>query len=306
MHLLTSLVKFKSDIDNNINQLSLRDSISDKISILKNIPDPIKNRFTLNDIHEQYQKLLSDSENIIENLKKLSTDVTKEIVAISERMFCSEDYHNKWTGYPSDKALTYDSWELFSYRMNQYSDWRFPGLVIDPCDKKVIDKLVASDPLYVLTKDIDTVTKMIEAYPLLYQKRLLIYNEEDMMSFLPKNQFGVIALFDVFNQLTLPKIKSYLKKLLPLLRPGGYIIFTYNNCDIEEMSARAVDWNIPYASQTLIENMLNDLKFNIISFRDRPTGDAVIPYMSWVEISKPGELTTVKRSQAIGEIILKK
>lgn len=306
MHLLTSLVKFRNDIDKNIIDLSLNKAINDKITLLKNIPDPIKNRFTLSDIHEQYHTLLVDADNIIQNLKTLSDTVTKEILAISEKMFCSEDYHNKWLGFSGREAINYDSWPLFSYRMNQYSDWRYPGMVVDPCNKLVIDKLVSSDPLYILTKEIDQAKELVSDYPNLYQQRLLIYNEEDMFQYLPKDQIGVIALFDMFTNLTLPKIKSYLKKLLPLLRPGGVIIFTYNNCDIEEMSQRAVDWAIPYASKTTIQNIINDLKVDLISFKDRPTGDPFVPYMSWAEIRKPGELTTIKRSQPIGEIVLKK
>src|SRR6056300_204997 len=125
-------------------------------------------------------------------------------------------------------------------------------MVIDPWNKLIIDKLVSSDPLYILTKDIDQTKEIVSVYPNLYQQRLLIYNEEDMFQYLPKDQLGIIALFDVFTYLTFPKIKSYLRRLLPLLSPGGVIIFTYNNCDIEEMSQRAVDWIIPYAGRTTI------------------------------------------------------
>ena len=306
MHLLTSLVKFRNQIDKSIFNLSLDNDIHNKITLLNNIDEPIKNRYTLNEIREQYQKLLKDSNTILDNLKTLSDNVTNEIKVVSDKMFCSEDYYAKWTGGPGQEAIEYDAWELFQYRINQYSDWRYPGLIINPYSKKIIDALVASDPLYILSNHIDLVNELISNYPIQYQKRLLIYNErEDFQQQLPKNQFGVVVIFGEFNHLSLTAIRSYLKKLFLLVRPGGSIIFTFNNCDIEEITPLAVNWTIPYASKTAITDIVKDIGFDIVCFKDRPTHDPCVTYMSWVEITKPGILTGVKRAQPIGEVCKK-
>jgi hypothetical protein len=80
------------------------------------------------------------------------------------------------------------------------------------------------------------------------------------------------------------------------LRPGGVILFTYNNSDIGVGAAYAESCFMSYVPRSMLVPMCESIGFELIDHRDYD------PNISWVEFRKPGELKTIKASQALGEI----
>jgi hypothetical protein len=188
--------------------------------------------------------------------------------------------------------------------MHQYSDWRYPGLQYNVRDKKYIDCMTASDPLYITSEIAEDAKQTIKDYPELYQSRLRIYNNSDWDS-LPINQFGFVLVWNYFEYRSMVEIEEFLIKITPLLRPGGVLMFSFNNCDLYE-SARAAEKELMnYNSAYDIKNICSNLGYEIISFNDAVTHGFECPWISWAEIKRPGELTTTKAHQALGQIIPK-
>ena len=80
------------------------------------------------------------------------------------------------------------------------------------------------------------------------------------------------------------------------LRPGGVILFTYNNCDMPAGASYAETYFMSYVPKSMLMPMCESLGFEIIYSQDFE------PAMCWVELRKPGKLRTVKAHQALGEI----
>ena len=51
--------------------------------------------------------------------------------------------------------------------------------------------------------------------------------------------------------------------------------------------------------------MVVDLGFDIINFTDLATNDNELTWVSWAEVKKPGNLTSVKKSQSVGQVLSK-
>jgi hypothetical protein len=112
---------------------------------------------------------------------------------------------------------------------------------------------------------------------------------------LPTNQFGLIVAWNTFNNLPLSMCEQVLKQLLELLRPGGTLLFTYNDCD-NAYNIRTFEQNFrQFTPGSILSRTAQDLGYNI-RFRTRSIH-------GWMELRKPGRLETIRGGQALGRVI---
>ena len=74
------------------------------------------------------------------------------------------------------------------------------------------------------------------------------------------------------------------------------MLFTYNNCDIPAAAGYAENYFMSYVPKSMLIPLCESLGFEVVQTQDFE------PAVSWIELKKPGTLTTVKASQALGEI----
>jgi len=185
-------------------------------------------------------------------------------------------------------------------RINLYSNWKYPGLEIGCRDGEWTKYLVASDPLYLVDTHQDFLDKTVNQYQAEYQRRLRTYliNNNDY-GILPQKQFNFVFSWNYFNYKSLETMKHTLKQVYNLLKPGGVFMFSYNNGDLASAAAYAESYFMSYIPKSMLLPMIQNLGFEILLSKDYE------PAVSWLEIRKPGELSTVKGHQALG-VILKK
>lgn len=182
-------------------------------------------------------------------------------------------------------------------RLGQYISWKHPGLEIGPGDGEWTEYLVGMDPLYL----VDIHEEFLDATKIkfhhIYQKRLRTYkiSHGDLTS-LPKEQFGFVFSWNVFNYFSLDTIKLYLEQLKPLLKPGGVVMFSYNNCENYKSAEMFEGHYMTYVPNRELVAIIKDLGYEIITSRDEPT------LTSWVEIKLPGELESNRAGQTLGKI----
>lgn len=183
-------------------------------------------------------------------------------------------------------------------RIFQHSLYKYPALELGCRDGEFTQHLIASDPLYIADVHTEFLTSAVSMFPEEYQARVRKYLIKDNnIQGLPENQFGFIFSYNFFNYLSFDSIKQLMISAHKWLRPGGTIIFTYNNSDIGVGAAYAESYYMSYVPRSMLVPMCESLGFELIDHRDYD------PNISWVEFRKHGALTTVKASQALGEIM---
>ena len=117
-------------------------------------------------------------------------------------------------------------------RLHYYVSWQHPGLEIGPGDGQWTPHLVAMDPLYLIDVHQEFLNNTVNNFQEPYRSRLRPYLiKHASLHTLPTEQFGLIFSWNTFNYFNLRFIEHYLGNLMPLLKPGGVIMFSYNNCE---------------------------------------------------------------------------
>jgi len=331
---LYSLTQYKRDLTKLIDELTLESIILEKARLIKDFHsnqsylsvDNLRFDSNIGEILNSYNLLVTTSNDNISQIKQLIDHVSTVIDQIAGELLNREDYKNKWSieRISSGSILpTNEEFEqLLSLKIASYCDWRFPAIIIGrylgqndikkidgwqkyPNVQDKLNAMVASDPLYIVG-GLDQVKESIGHFPEAYQNRLRLYSfDNNDFDRLPQAQFGFVLCWDYLNYLNEESIEHYLTSIIKLLRPGGSVIFSYNNCEYLE-SANLVETNrAVWTTETGITSLLTKVGYTIVKTNNYPLGDVENTVISFIEAHKPGELTTAKMSQAMGQIVQK-
>jgi SAM-dependent methyltransferase len=104
-----------------------------------------------------------------------------------------------------------------------------------------------------------------------------------------------VLITDFFDYKPLEIIKKYLLELLNVLRPGGVIMFTYNNCELPE-AIKNVELRLSsYLPKRYIIPFIESIGYEVLYSNNKNN-------ISWVEIKKEGTMTSLRGGQALAQI----
>jgi len=192
--------------------------------------------------------------------------------------------------------------EYLQSRLKALGDWRYPGLCIRPGLEDFVKIMVPLDPLYLVDQSSELLAPSVQQFDIQYQRRLRQYTVNDyrstpILESLPDDQFGVIFIYNFFNYKPLPTIERYLQELYHKLRPGGTVIMTYNNCDRAHAVGLAERNFMMYTPLRLLQPIVDRIGYTNMTNRSC-NGD-----FDLLEMSRPGELSTIRGGQTLAKII---
>jgi len=315
---LSYLVEYKDDI----NKLSLS---NDKKELMSNLNAMLKilNRpgfftYYLNlNLKEEAKKQVKTIENEIKKFENLLSEfksTTADFLRMEEKSYLNQSYQMYERAKEQDDSVYILDRTLFHtliYRdeiedkfinlIRKYSNWKHPGMFIRPEHGKFVNEMTASDPLYVVDEKLELLepVKKIWSSEYLNRVRFSIINDDDHSIFknIPKEQLGFVTAMNFFNHKPIEVIKIHLTEIFKLLKPGGVVLFTFNNCNLP-LAVRNFEKSLySYTPETLLSPLIEMLGFDIIDiFNDEKTN------VSWLEIKKPGNLTSLRGGQCLGKI----
>lgn len=201
-------------------------------------------------------------------------------------------------------ALSQDAEQVILGRMQSNSDWKYPGLVIRPGQEKFIESLVSFDPLYIVDTDYDLLRPALDRFPPAYQRRLRTYvinerEDEDILAKIPDDQFGMCLVYNFFNYKPFEVIKQYLQEIFKKLRPGGTLYMTINDCDRAHCVSLVEKKFTCYTPGGMLRDLAISMGYEqIFTYTDGSN-------LCWVELRKPGTLTSLRGGQTLAKVLLK-
>jgi hypothetical protein len=189
-------------------------------------------------------------------------------------------------------------------RLQTYTDWKYAGLVIRPYHSPWIEDLVALDPMYFVDTHKGLMYPVTGQFPPEYQRRLRCYvidefSNRPIFEALPQQQFGFVYSFDYFNFRPLEVIKKYLSEIFGLLSNGGTFFFSFNDCDRQGGVVWAEKHFCCYTPARLIYEHAVEVGYEIVR------KEIVDAASTWVELKKPGQLTSIRGGQCLAGIFKK-
>jgi len=177
-----------------------------------------------------------------------------------------------------------------------YNDWRWAGVDLNPSTGIHTKNMLSCDPLYLYTGNITDNEEIKNKFNNFFaEKRLLFYDDIEK---LPQGQIGFACSMNCYEFRPIDPIKEEMKKVFNLLCPGGFYIFTYNDC---EQEAQLDFLNGPGAYRTYNTKTLMTSLVEMIGFDIEKHGCWANSH-SWMVIKKPGDRTSTKLSGALVKI----
>ena len=305
---LYNLVSFKHkllqalDSTATINELSrLRDRVA---NIRFQVPEmDVANAEYVNDLVMFYDDLIKKAAEPNESIKIHLKQLDEQINAITYKLFAGnyelEERYGSVDSVRNNRRIYVreDIEDTIKQRILLHTSWRYPALEIGCRDGEWTQFLVAADPLYIMDRHPEFIASTVSKFPEEYQRRLRQYPlVNHNLSALPAGQFNFVFSWGYFNYVSMDTIKQYLRQVYIALRPGGIFMFSYNNGDTPSGAGMAENFAQTYMPKSMLIPLCESIGFNDITEYD------IDPNISWLEISKPGNLSTIKAHQVLGEI----
>jgi len=309
---LSNFIKYKNTVDSvefDSDKKLLETKLSEKIENLKKFPFDQQ----LTEKIEKEKQTIIDSFKDIEILLNNFKSNTESYIRHEEIKYMSESYRQYEEGssdtpeYLLDRALFHALIyrdEIKSYlksRIKSLSSWKHSAVFIRPEHGEYLKEIIDSDPMYIVDESEEMFGPIKQMWNDQYQGRLryniIDENRERIYRNIPKNQMGLIVAFNYFNHKPFEIIRQHLTELYDLLKPGGSLIFTYNNCNYPLAVKNFEQGLYSYTPGALIEPAVELIGFEIVeSYNDESTN------VSWLEVKKKGKLTSIKGGQTLAMI----
>lgn len=258
---------------------------------------------------DQIQQRVLDFNSTIEELK----ESINGLIAQYEPSYFANSYqlYDQEMQYDSTEhilnrrlKLTRIQREYLLARLLPYSDWRFPGMIIRPGLEEWIDHLVALDPMYLVDESWELLDPVKTKFHDNYLNRLRMYKIDEyrgyeesrgLLSGLPVGQFGFCLAYNFFHYKPFEVMKIYFKEIYHMLRPGGVLALTFNDCsrpggvDLSERNFAC------YTPSELVLSYAISLGFFV---KEQSHINAAV---TWLELQKPGEISTLRGGQALAK-----
>ena len=317
---LQQLVDFRNSLRSSIKTDSIHTEIK---TLIKTISDISAHSLTddfkqsSDNIIESYNNLLVQVDAPLVDVKQLLDQVEEKILQQSQKFFTAsyavelqiEEIenltqnlrgHRHWRNIRLDYDDSPDQHMLGVIQQN--CSYQYPVLEIGCRDGEWTKHLVAGDPLYVAEYTEEFLHNAVHQFTKQYVPRVRQYLVKDnTIHGLPENQFGFIFSYNFFNYLAFDTVKEWMRKIHTWLRPGGVIMFTYNNADFGYGASRAESGTQSYCPMSLLVPMCESIGLEYYQHKDYVDINSYNPF-SWIQFKKPGELSTIKVAQALGQI----
>lgn len=257
------------------------------------------------DIEHRYHKFLATVSGLKDQLREQIRSRQPAMFQESQRLYEQEMIFEtaEWILNRKFQATNAGINDLRT-RIRNYGDWRLPGMIIRPAKETFIEEMVPLDPLYIVDTMPELTKPSVEQFTPEYQRRLRVYTVNDyksqnILEQLPDNQFGFIFAYNFLNYKPISVIERYMREFARKLRPGGHVVFTYNDCDRSQGVGLAEQGFMCYTPGSMVRDLVRNAGLEIEE-------NKIDDYdLAWMDVKKPGDIVSRRGAQTLAKIIPK-
>lgn len=310
---LSELVAYR----NQLNRLHIEDArtkVDLDISHIKHLInnkdfDPNNLKQQVQDKHHEIHQKFDEFIKLIEQAKREA----QEEISLKEEYWLNETHrlYSQEMVHDSDEhilnrrpALSDEQDNIIRARIKNFSNNLHPGMIIRPGLETFIQDMVSFDPLYLVDRSEGMLFPSTFEFPEQYRRRLRPYivDEYDsapILGKLPDNQFAMCLAYNFFNFKPLQVIERYLDEIFAKLKPGGRLMMTFNDCDNEKAVRLAESYYACYTPGRMVKEIAQRIGYEIYFIWNDGSPS------TWIELQKPGTLTTLRGGQALAKVVHK-
>jgi len=309
---LSELIAFKNELDK-LSALPAQRSADGEINkitqMVESFPLTVPSVAALVQGRAEIEQKFAEFENQLNELKQ----TIKKEIATTEQPWFAESYRlyeqemNNETFEDligRQTKLSAETEEFYRARLIRYTGWKHSAMIIRPGAEDYINIMVSCDPLYLVDTRHELLKPAITLYNETYQRRLRPYviseqSDRKILGQLPDGQFGLVFAHNFFNFRPFEIMRQWLTEIYQKLKPGGMLLMTINDCDRYKAVISVENRFCCYTPGYLVLELAQSLGFEV-EFTWNDDGP-----VSWLELKRPGELTSVRGGQSLAKIIPK-
>jgi hypothetical protein len=179
---------------------------------------------------------------------------------------------------------------------NNNSAWQHPMMLwhMDRYDK--LESAYGYYPIYVVDKWLDTSVRIRGMVTPQQERKIRIYDLDRLMQ-VPTDCMAMVISKNHFTHCSDSAFCKELPYLAKALRPGGILGFNYNDCEVSGCASMFENSMRSYQEGSKVRQLLEDAGLRITRHQYLD-----VPKTVWLEAVKPGDLDSIKRSEALGII----
>jgi hypothetical protein len=123
--------------------------------------------------------------------------------------------------------------------------------------------------------------------------------DHEILEKVPNEQIGLCLVYNFFEFKPFEIVRKYLTEIFQKLKPGGTLIMTFNDCDRDKAVKLAEQHYACYTPGAMVQQFAATVGYDqVFSWNNNgPT--------TWLELRKPGTLTSLRGGQTLAKIHLK-
>lgn len=198
--------------------------------------------------------------------------------------------------YPNDEESVFYCKNI----MQASCDWTDACLLYQMNDFNLED-FVGFYPLYIVDKfKNDLINKLSNLSIAGNLRKIRIYTPDESYDCLPKEAIGMIVSRNHFTHTNKFFYEIELKLLTSLLKPGGTLMFNFNDVETAEGALLVESKMRSYQTKTNLFKHLQSLGLEIVDWKRMLKART-----TWVIAKKPGIKKTIKKAEMLGHIVKK-